>query len=305
MEMTAHHPFVSEKAKQRYVKRNDERARGWPLPCECRTVETSWGRTFMRVSGPAGAPPLVLLPGGGTHSLMWMPNIASLSGPYRTYALDSILDVGRSANTRPVKAVDDLVAWLDELFDALGFGPSGLRLMGLSHGGWLAANYAQRHPARIGRLALLAPAGWVLDLSPAMLFTMMQILLVPRRYFARRAYLWSLPDLAASGPAGLKLIDEMTEDLALGFECFGIRRLTKMLPPLVADDTSIRSLTMPTLYVIGEHEKIYSRDAALARLQQVAPSIERVVIPGAGHDMTWLRPDLVNKTVLEFFAKGT
>jgi len=136
---------------------------------------------------------------------MWMPNIAALSEPYRTFALDSILDVGRSANTRPVKTVDDLVAWLDELFDALGFGASGLRLMGLSHGAWLAANYAQRHPARVGKLVLLAPAGWVLPLSPAMLFTMMQILLVPRRFFARRTYVWSLPDLAASGPAGQKL----------------------------------------------------------------------------------------------------
>ena len=110
MELAAHYPFLSEKAKQRYLKHNDERARGWPVPCESRTVETSWGRTFMRLSGPAGAPPLVLLPGGGTHSLMWMPNIAALSGPYRTYALDSILDVGRSANTRPVKTVDDLAA---------------------------------------------------------------------------------------------------------------------------------------------------------------------------------------------------
>ena len=176
--------------------------------------------------------------------------------------------------------------------------------MGLSHGAWLAANYAQRHTARVGKLVLLAPAGWVLQLSPAMLFTMMQILLVPRRYFARRSYVWSLPDLAASGPAGQKLIDEMTEDLVLGFECFGLRRLMKLLEPVVADDAALRSLTMPTLYVIGEHEKIYSREEALARLERVAPSIERVVIPGAGHDMTWLKPDLVNRTVLEFLAKG-
>jgi len=302
MEFPAHYPFVSEKAKQRYLKHNDERAKGWPVPCECRTVETSWGRTFMRVSGPADAPPLVLLHGGGTNSLMWMPNVAALSGPYRTYALDSILDMGRSANLRPVKKVDDLVAWLDELFDELKFGP-GLRLMGLSHGAWLAANYAQRHPARVGRLALLAPAGWVLQLSPAMLFTMMQILLVPRRYFARRTYLWSLPDLAASGPAGMKLIEEMTEALVIGFASFGLRRMMQVLEPIVAADEEIQRLTMPTLYVIGEHEKIYSRVDALARLERVNPAIERVVIPGAGHDMTWLEPDLVARAVLEFLAK--
>jgi pimeloyl-ACP methyl ester carboxylesterase len=302
MQVTTYHPFLSEKAKARYLEFNDERAKNWPVPCECRTVETSRGRTFMRISGPPGAPPLVLLPGGGTHSLMWIPNIAGLSGPYRTYALDSIHDVGRSANLLPVKSVEDLTAWLDELFDALALGP-GLRLMGLSHGAWLAANYAQRHPARVAKLVLLAPAGWVLQLSPAMLFTMMQVLLLPRRYFIRRTYAWSLPDLVASGAPGQRIIAEMTEDFARAFECLGMRRMVRILEPKVATDEEIQALRMPTLFVIGERERIYSSRDALARLERVHPAMERAVIPGAGHDMTWLKPDVVNAAVLEFLAR--
>ena len=118
-----HYPFVSAAAESRYLAFNEHRAKGWPIPYESRTVETAHGRTFMRVSGPVDAPPLVLLPGGGTHSLMWMPNIAGLSERYRTYALDSILDVGRSANTQPIKTVDDLTAWLDALLEAMDLGP--------------------------------------------------------------------------------------------------------------------------------------------------------------------------------------
>jgi len=232
---------------------------------------------------------------------MWMPNIARLSETHRTYAIDSIYDVGRSANLLPVKSVDDLAAWLDELLEALKL-TSGVRLMGLSHGAWLAANYAQRYPARLAKLALLAPAGWVLPLSPAMLFTMMQILLVPRRYFIRRTYLWSLPDLAATGEPGLRLIDEMTEDLALAFECFGLRRMVKLIPPHVATDDEIRSIKTPTLFVIGDHEIIYAWRDAVARIEKVNPAIERVIIPGAGHDMTWLKPDLVSQAVLGFLA---
>ena len=299
MTLASYHPFLSAKAKMQYLELNEKRAKGWPVPCECRTIDTLYGHTFIRVSGPADAPPLVLLPGGGTHSLMWIPNISGLAGHYRTYAVDSILDVGRSANTRPIKTGEDLTRWLDELFNALALG-SGIRLMGLSHGGWLAANYAQRYPARIEKLVLLAPAAWILPLRPAMLLSMMLILLPPRRYFIRRAYHRSLPDLVASGAAGLKIIDEMTEDLALAFRCFGLRRMTKMLPPTVADDETLRSLKVPTLFVIGENEKIYSREKALERLERVAPGIARAVIPGAGHDMTWLKPDLVNRTVVEF-----
>lgn len=175
-----HDPFVSESKKTKYLAHVAERAKAWPVPVEERTVETSWGRTFMRISGPADAPPLVLLPGGGTSSLMWTPMVARLAERHRVHALDSILDIGLSANARPVKSADELTAWLDELFRALGFG-ADLRLMGMSHGGWLAANFAMRFPERLAKLVLIAPAGWVLDLKLSMIFQMVSILFPPRR----------------------------------------------------------------------------------------------------------------------------
>lgn len=294
----SYHPFVSEMKKAQYLAHLEQRATSWPIPFEGKTVETARGRTFMRISGPVDAPPLVLLPGGGTSSLMWQPNIAGLSAHYRTYALDSILDVGLSANTQPIKTVDELTAWLEELFEALKLGP-GLRLMGLSHGAWLAAHYAHRFPARLAKVVLLAPPGWAVAIRPAYLLHMMQVLLPPRRFFIRRVYRASLPGLVATGAPGLKLIDEMTEDLALAFECFGLRRMTQLLEPKVAEDEKLR-LKVPALFVIGEHEVIYPAQEAIDRLARVAPWIERRIIPGAGHDMTWLKPDEVNREILGF-----
>ncbi|MCC6521393.1 MAG: alpha/beta hydrolase [Polyangiaceae bacterium] len=295
-----HFPFLSEDKKQRYVAHLAERAKAWPVPCEERTVETSRGRTFMRISGPADAPPLVLLPGGATSSLMWRPVIAGLASRYRVYALDSILDVGLSANSGPVKTVDDLVEWLDELFRALGFGPD-LRLMGMSHGGWLAANFALRRPERVGKVVLVAPAAFVLDMKLSIVFQMISILFPPRRFWIRRTYRASLPGLArtAAGPA---IIDDMTEDLALAFECFGVRRLTQMVPPLKASDEELRGLRVPTLYVVGEDETIYDPKAALARLEQVAPQVQRALVPGAGHDLPWSKPAELGALALEFLG---
>lgn len=300
MKHAPHHPFLSAKKKAQYLEFTARQAKAWPVPFEERVVETRQGQTFMRVSGPVDGPPLVLLPGGGAHSLMWIPTIAALSQHHRTYALDSILDVGRSANTVPIKTVDELTQWLDDVFEALGLG-SGVRLMGLSHGGWLAAQYAHRFPARLAKVVLLAPAGWVLPLDPKFLLSMMTIVLWPRRYFIRKAYLKSLPDLAAT-EMGLKTIEEMTEALALAMECFGLLRLTKMLEPTVVDDETLR-LEVPTLFVVGAHEIIYPVRDALVRLQKVAPGIETAVIDGAGHDMTWLKPDVLSRVTLDFLEK--
>lgn len=185
MTLPSHHPFASAAKKQQYLAHLQTRAAAWPIPFEGMTVETARGRTFMRISGPVDAPPLVLLPGGGISSLMWQPNIAGLSEHYRTFALDSILDVGLSANTQPIKTVEHLTDWLEELFEALRLGP-GLRLMGLSHGAWLAAHFAHRFPARLAKVVLLAPPGWAVAIRPAYLLKMMQVLLPPRRYFIRK-----------------------------------------------------------------------------------------------------------------------
>lgn len=300
MKVAAHHPFLSAKKQAQYLEFNAQQAKAWPVPFEEKVVETKQGRTFMRVSGPVDAPPLVLLPGGGAHSLMWIPTIAGLSQHHRTYALDSILDVGRSANTLPIKTVEDLTQWLEDVLDALGLS-TGVKLLGLSHGGWLAAQYAHRFPRRLAKVVLLAPAGWVLPIDPSFLVAMLMMLLWPRRFFIRRAYVKSLPDLAASA-AGSQVIEEMTESLALAFECFGLRRLTKMLEPTVVDDEALE-LRVPTLFVVGEHENIYPVADALARLARVAPAIETAVIEGAGHDMTWLKPDVVKRVTLEFLNR--
>ena len=122
MEITSYHPFKSEKAKERYLKFYDTEAKKWPVDSETRTVDTSYGQTFLRISGPVGTQPLVLLPGINTSSLMWIPNIEALSKYYRTYALDNIYDNGRSVYTRPITSADDFVKWLDKLFNVLEFG---------------------------------------------------------------------------------------------------------------------------------------------------------------------------------------
>jgi hypothetical protein len=98
----SYHPFKSEKAKQTYLTYYDEHAKRWPIPSEEKMVKTSFGQTFVRISGPEDDPPLVLLPGDSENSLTWIPQIEALSADHRTYAVDNIFDWGRSIYTRPM-----------------------------------------------------------------------------------------------------------------------------------------------------------------------------------------------------------
>ena len=125
MDLPPYHPFRSARAKARYLAAYDVRAARWPVPCRDAWIDTSFGRTYARVSGSDDAPPLVLLPGIGATSLMWSLVVADLSQRHRVIAVDSIFDHGRSVWSRPLRSAADYVRWLDDLFDGLGL-PGGI-----------------------------------------------------------------------------------------------------------------------------------------------------------------------------------
>lgn len=260
-------------------------------------IKTSYGQTFVRVNGPEDAAPLVLLPGGNATSLIWAPNIPDLSASFRTYAVDNVYDFGRSVFSRHVRTPEDFVLWLDELFDGLALGDD-VNLMGLSYGGWIASQYAISRPDRLGRVVLVAPAATVLNFNTDFLLRAVPCL-IPHRYFVKNLMYWMLED-AVKDPGTRRVVDELAEDNYLGMRCFKPKQLVN---PSVLSDEQLQGLEVPTLFLVAENEKIYSAHAAMQRLREVAPGIEAVMIPNAGHDLTMVQTELVDTIILDFLGQ--
>jgi pimeloyl-ACP methyl ester carboxylesterase len=284
-------PYRSPAARDAHFAHYDSLvARKWPVVSEERTVPTSYGRTFVRITGPADAPPLVLLPGAVATSIMWAPNIKTLSGVYRTVALDQIGDAGRTTCDKPVRRLDDLLVWLDELFDGLELGDR-INLVGVSFGGWLAAEYARNRPKRASGAVLLAPGATVLRLSAQFLIRL-TLAAVGGPRGMRSMFRWMFPDMVRKDPAWL---EEELERIAK------ISLQHRELPfPKVWTDAEWASLSVPTLFLVGEHETIYSAGKAIRRLKRVAPQVTVELIPGAGHDLTIVQAETINRKILEF-----
>jgi pimeloyl-ACP methyl ester carboxylesterase len=293
IELSLDHPFRSEKAKERFLRLYQQGAEKWPVPSTTRVVETSFGPTFIRVSGPEDAPPLVLLHGVDGNSLQWIPNIAALSKHYRTYAIDGIYDCGLSVYTRFFEGPDDFAGWLDQSFNALEL-KDKINLVGLSYGGWQAIHYALRFPDRLAKIVLLAPAGTVLPIRLEWI-TRAALCAIPHRYFTRSFIYWLLEDAARKDEATRKMVAEWTEFSYVAMRSFKARRLVN---PAVLTDAELRSLKVPALFLVGENEKIYAAQQAIQRLNKVAPQIRTELIPGAGHDLI-ARAEIVNMKILE------
>ena len=297
-----YHPFRSEQARLEYDRHCEERAREWPVRAETHLIDTKSGTTFVRICGRVSDPPLVLLPGARAGSLMWTDMIATLSSRHRTYALDIAGDVGLSVRPGDVRRYGEFVEWLDEVAAVL-VPQRPFSLMGVSLGGAISAQYALRHPERLQGLVLVAPAATALRSSPL--------------FFVRLALL-SLPILALSGSPLRRPLEWLFSDAVRGDVACRLRaeramedtrrvvQLFKLAPPpwppRLSDD-EWRGLGVPCLFLVGENEKIYSARAAVARLARIAPRVKAELVPGAGHDLTIVYPELVARKAVEFLAE--
>jgi pimeloyl-ACP methyl ester carboxylesterase len=238
----------------------------WPVASEQLWVPTSLGETFVVASGPPDAPPLVLLHGSGGTSATWLGDVTSYVDTHRVYAVDIPGEPGLSAPARPPLASGAYPDWLGDVLDALGIQRS--RLLGISLGGWLAADFATRHPDRVERLVLLAPSGIGRQKLGIALLTLFLVPLgTPGRRMSLRLVL------------GTELPRAMAEFVMLIHKHFRARR--EKVPVLT--DEALAALTMPSLAIVGGRDALLDSAGTRERLSRHAPGATVILIPEAGH----------------------
>ena len=86
-----------------------------------------------------------------------MGDVALWAQSFRVFGVDVIGEPGLSSTSRPLLRSDAYAMWLDDVISALGL--SRVSIVGISLGGWLALDYASRHPAEVERIELVCPGG--------------------------------------------------------------------------------------------------------------------------------------------------
>ncbi len=133
----------------------------WPPQARSRRVEVAGqDLRYLDFDGPAGAPTVVCVHGLGGSALNFGVLGPLVSPRHRLLVLDlpghGLSSVG-AAPRRAGDCVDWLVSVVEQFLPRVGDGP--VVLVGHSLGGVLAVLVAQRSPATVDRLVLIAPPG--------------------------------------------------------------------------------------------------------------------------------------------------
>lgn len=255
--------------------------------------------------GPAGAPALLLTHGIAGCWQHWLENIAPLARDKRVIALD-LPGFGGSSPLARAPTIPAMADHLDAFCRALDLGP--VTAIGNSMGGYLSAELAIRHPARVDRLVLVDAAGLSIVTDPRWHLTILARLmravastrpLADRRALRRRR----IRHLALCGvvrhPTRIAL-DVICEQIdGTGVPAFG-----DCMAAMFAHDfsASLPQIACPTLVVFGEDDALVPvRDAYV--FNALIPASMLVVMPDTGHLPMLERPRTFND-VLRRFVDG-
>ncbi|MGH2354127.1 MAG: alpha/beta fold hydrolase, partial [Chloroflexota bacterium] len=286
--------YPTPAARDRLMALYDAKLAHWPVPFEEFDVPTRYGRAHVVAAGAQDAPPLVLVHAAAFPAFMWGRLVAPLSARYRTYALDTIGDLGKSEVAdfhRCPKNGKDHSAWLKDVWDRLGLGAADV--VAASMGGWVAMNHAACAPECVRRLALLVPMGlpsWLQTF--VVLFKMATMAIGPSSSKQERFITWVIGD-------DLLVRREVGDWLVAVLESGAKTRAGNPLPVPAARLEAIRA---PTLVVLGGRDNLVGNATRAARRAQVhLPGVRIELVPEAAHALPIEAADRVAGWLLEFF----
>jgi pimeloyl-ACP methyl ester carboxylesterase len=280
--------FKSETGEQAVRALYREVLDGWPIPKAELRVPTREGETFVVACGSEAAPPLILLHGGQSNAAAWMFDAVVWSRAFRCYAVDMIGEAGFSAPVRPPLDSDAHALWLDDVLKGLGLQKTSI--VGVSLGGWLALDYANRRPEAVERLALLCPAGigrqknFLLESIPLLLLGAWGRRKVREMVFGRAQ---------GEPPPALRPFIELMRLIGRN-----IRPRIVRIPRL--SDADLARLKAPVLVIVGGRDVLIDSEDTQRRLAKWAPHAEVVYLPEARH----LIPGQTAR-ILEFLQAGS
>jgi pimeloyl-ACP methyl ester carboxylesterase len=286
--------FRSAAGEQAYLAAYREAMNLLPTPRSTLDLETTFGHVRVYEFGVASpdraAIPVVLLPGRTSGVPMWASNLPDLAAARLTYALDALGDAGLSVQIRPIRDAADQADWLDQVLGQLPVG--SVHLVGHSFGGWLAANYAARHPERVQTLTLLDPV----FVFQGLRWQVYLISLPASLPFLPGSWRTRMLSTIGGGPVDpdepvARMISEATEHYAVKLPV--LERITA---------TQLRGLGMPVYAALAGRSVMHNgaHAAEVARTEIPDPTVE--LWPDATHSLPMEEAAQLDRAILTFMA---
>ncbi|MFI6290384.1 alpha/beta fold hydrolase [Nonomuraea sp. NPDC050790] len=297
-------PLVAALLAGAYVWQPAEEGRAFRSPylaqVGSRHADTPIAR-FHYVRAGSGTPVILLSP-GGTSVIGWKDQLAALARDHTVYVVD-LPGQGYTRLNDPGFAydLDAMVAAVGAFMDALGVRRAALAGNSWS-GGWALA-FAQRHPDRVSKLALLDATG--LDEPGTLMWESLKIPVFGElavKLSTGRATVRGLAEgmMVDKGRVTEQLLDEWWAPMTFHDNIRATYLLERRLDWAVTE-RALPATRIPTLVLWGGQDTVQPVERA-HRFAELLPDDRLVILDGCGHAPQLDCPEPVNRHLQSFFA---
>jgi pimeloyl-ACP methyl ester carboxylesterase len=281
--------FKRKKEKTQYINSYNKSLKLWKVPYKEEYVATSFGKAHVIVSGPKDGKPLLLLHGMDASSTMWFPNSAALSKNHRVYAIDFLMEAGKSEFKGNSLTTEEIVNWYNEIFNYYKF--KSFDIIGASRGGWISTLLTIQKNSKIDKLVLISPAQTFNNVDQKGKASSALFL----KFFPNKKKLKKTLNAFSYYPDKINIIYKKQFYLANKYS----KSNASLLQMRPFSDDELKTITIPVLVLIGDNDVINS-EKSLLRANEFLKNSKTETIKNSGHFLSMDQSKEVNRIVIDF-----
>jgi pimeloyl-ACP methyl ester carboxylesterase len=279
--------FKSELGKKEILSLYDAKLAELKIDYTYKTVETSFGKTNIIVTGNPTNPPLIIVHGSNASAPIGLETYPNLSKKYQVFAVDVLGQPNKSEGT--VLSIKDNShgKWLNEVIDKLNL--ENVVLAGFSLGGLVILKTLLVNETKIKAVFLAAPA-FIVNGNP--LKAIFKMFIPMKRY------------MKTENP---KYVEKFLTELFTDKDEFAVAFLSKVFlhfemdftPVPVISKTEAKNIKTPITLIAAKQDLIFPGEKMLKKAKKIFPSLKKtILLENSKHVQNRADNTLIEKLIL-------
>ncbi len=254
--------YKSEEAKKTVLSLYDEKLQSLKIPYQEIDVNTSFGTTRIIKTGNENGKKIVLFHGINAGAPLTLEAVLDLRKRYLLFAIDTIGQATKSAETVLNIHDDSYAIWAEEVLNQLSIQKANF--IGISYGSYILQKLVTHRPQKVSKCIFVVPSGLV---NGAVLPSLFKLSLPLMRFMITKKDKHLQSFTKAFVPSNDTFMFRMQKALLLGVK-IDFRR------PHLLKAKDVEHFTKPVYMIVADSDIFFPGDAAVKRAKKIFPNLK-------------------------------